>query len=230
MKALIIGGDSDIAVELIKLLHNKQWEIVKTTRQEILNSSDCKQIKFEATNTSSYLSDVINEAKNADVVVSFIGYLPDESQDLTNDQITQTIQVNLTSIIEVVDPIAKHFKTRGNGKIIGVSSVAGERGKARNPIYSAAKAGFTAYLSGLRNKLSKHNVQVTTVLPGFVSTKMTEGLDLPKTLTVTPEIAAKKIYKACTNNTNVVYISGKWRLIMWIIRHIPESIYKKMDL
>ena len=99
-----------------------------------------------------------------------------------------------------------------------------------NYIYGSAKAGFTAYLSGLRNRLFHVNVHVVSVLPGFVYTRMTEGLALPKLLTAEPEMVGESVYNAIIKKKNVVYVKWFWRWIMLIIRNIPEFIFKKLKL
>jgi short-subunit dehydrogenase len=116
------------------------------------------------------------------------------------------------------------------GVIVGISSVAGERGRQSNYIYGSAKAGFTAYLSGLRNRLQKENVHVLTVLPGFVYTKMTENLKLPKPLTAAPEEVGVAVYNGVVKRKNVVYVRWMWRWIMLIIKLVPESMFKKLKL
>lgn len=126
--------------------------------------------------------------------------------------------------------LANRFEERGSGVIIGISSVAGDRGRATNYIYGSAKTGFTAYLSGLRNRLAKRGVHVLTVLPGFVATQMTEGMDLPAKLTAEPYEVAEAIALAVERKTDVIYVRPIWRLIMFIIRNIPERIFKRMSI
>src|SRR5690606_12784913 len=116
------------------------------------------------------------------------------------------------------------------GTIVGISSVAGERGRQSNYLYGSAKAGFTAYLSGLRNALFSDNVHVVTVLPGFVYTKMTENLNLPKLLTAQPSEVADAIYAAVQKKKNTIYVRWFWKWIMLIIKCIPEFIFKKLKL
>jgi short-subunit dehydrogenase len=132
--------------------------------------------------------------------------------------------------VSILNVVANEFEKLNDGLIIGISSVAGERGRQSNYLYGSAKAGFTAYLSGLRNRLFKSNVHVMTVKPGFMKTRMIEGIKTPGPLTASPEIAARKIFKAAQSRKNVVYILPVWRLIMFIIRSIPEGIFKKMKL
>lgn len=116
------------------------------------------------------------------------------------------------------------------GTIIGISSVAGDRGRASNFVYGSAKAGFSAFLSGLRNAHFKAGLHVLTVKPGFVATKMTAGMDLPPLLTAQPRDVAEAIIKAQLRGRNVIYTKSLWWLIMTIIRHIPEGIFKRLSL
>ena len=113
---------------------------------------------------------------------------------------------------------------------MGISSVAGERGRAKNYIYGSSKAAFTVFLSGLRNRLNKKNVHVLSVLPGTVYTKMTKGLNLPKLLTTYPDKVANKIYHGVINKKDIVYSIELWRYIMLIIKLIPEKIFKKLNI
>jgi len=88
------------------------------------------------------------------------------------------------------------MEARGHGMIIGISSVAGDRGRASNYLYGSAKAGFSAFLSGLRNRLARKGVHVMTVKPGFVDTRMTAGMKLPGPLTASPDSVARAILDA----------------------------------
>jgi short-subunit dehydrogenase len=108
--------------------------------------------------------------------------------------------------------------------------VAGDRGRQSNYVYGSAKAGLTAFLSGLRNRLAGKGVHVMTVKPGFVRTKMTENLDLPDALTASPEQVADAVFRGMEKRRSTVYILWMWRWIMLIIRHIPEFIFRKMKL
>ncbi len=122
------------------------------------------------------------------------------------------------------------FEKRNHDFIIGISSVAGERGRQSNYIYGSAKGSSSVYLSGLRNSLNKSYGKVITVLPGFIRTKMTENMDLPEKLMATPEEVAEYVYKAYRKSKDIVYTKWFWWLIMFIIKIIPEKIFKSMDL
>jgi decaprenylphospho-beta-D-erythro-pentofuranosid-2-ulose 2-reductase len=125
---------------------------------------------------------------------------------------------------------ARLLAKRGDGCIIGISSVAGDRGRATNFIYGSAKAGLTAFLSGLRNSLAKSGVRVITVKPGFVATEMTAGMKLPKLLTAQPDEVASAILRAQQRGTDIVYVRPVWRLIMLVISLIPEAVFKRLSI
>jgi short-subunit dehydrogenase len=125
--------------------------------------------------------------------------------------------------------LAPVMEARGGGTVVGVGSVAGDRGRLGNYVYGAAKAGFATYLSGLRNRLTRAGGHVVTVKPGFVDTAMTWGLP-GMFLVATPEKVAADILKAVRRRRNVIYTPAFWALIMLIIRHIPEPIFKKMKI
>jgi short-subunit dehydrogenase len=145
-------------------------------------------------------------------------------------QAATVMRSNYEGPASILGVIANRFEERGSGTIVGISSVAGDRGRATNYVYGSAKAGFTAFLSGLRNRLAKKGVHVVTVLPGFVNTPMTEGMDLPAKLTAQPEEVAEAIARAVGKKRDVIYVRPVWRLIMLIIRNIPERIFKGMKI
>ena len=140
------------------------------------------------------------------------------------------MDTNYTGVVSLFNIIANDFEDRRSGFMVGISSVAGDRGRKNNYIYGSAKAALTAYLSGLRNRLYDAQVHVMTVKPGFVATKMTEGMDLPEKLTAQPEEVAEDIYKAQQKNKNVLYTKWMWRWVMMMIKMIPEWKFKGMSL
>lgn len=160
------------------------------------------------------------------------GYLGEGTDEGLYDSknTAKIIDVNYAKLVPVINFFVQRFEARRGGTIIGLSSVAGDRGRQSNFIYGSAKAGFTAYLSGLRNYLFDKRVHVLTVKPGFMATKMTEGLPLNPALTATPKQAANSIYRAYKSRKNVAYVLPVWGAIMMIIRNIPEFIFKKMKL
>ncbi|MFY1047573.1 SDR family NAD(P)-dependent oxidoreductase [Chryseobacterium sp. GP-SGM7] len=160
------------------------------------------------------------------------GYLGDGTEEglYDNKNTEQIIDINYSKLVPVINYFAQKFENKRSGTIIGLSSVAGDRGRQSNFIYGSAKAAFTAYLSGLRNYLFEKKVHVLTVKPGFMATKMTEGLPLNPRLTATPKQAADCIYTAFKKQKNIAYVLPVWGVIMMIIRNIPEFIFKKLKL
>jgi short-subunit dehydrogenase len=140
-----------------------------------------------------------------------------------------TIELNYTSAVSLLERFAGHLEARGRGWICGVSSVAGDRGRMSNYIYGSAKAGFSAYLAGLRNRLWHAGVRVVTVKPGPVDTPMTYGMEkLP--FLAQPETIGRLIVKAIAKRRDVAYTPGIWRWIMLAIRNVPEWKFKRMKM
>lgn len=168
-----------------------------------------------------------------DVVVTAIGAMGEQAEnEASTDKTVAILRANFEGPASLFTVLANRMAARGSGTLVGISSVAGERGRAANYVYGSAKAGFTAFLSGLRNRLAKGKtgVHVVTVLPGFVNTAMTAGMDLPKKLTAEPAEVGKAVWKAVESGRNVIYVRPIWRLVMLIIRHIPEGIFKKLSI
>ena len=165
------------------------------------------------------------------VVLCAVGVMGDQAESQRDPAAAAcVIRTNFEGPALVLGALAERLEARGTGTLIGISSVAGERGRASNYVYGAAKAGFTAYLSGLRNRLHGTGVRVITVLPGFVATRMTEGLDLPARLTAQPAEVAEAVFRACARGRDVVWVRPVWRVIMAIIRALPEQVFKRTRL
>jgi decaprenylphospho-beta-D-erythro-pentofuranosid-2-ulose 2-reductase len=139
------------------------------------------------------------------------------------------LRTNFEGPALLLDRFAGLFAARGSGTLIGVSSVAGDRGRASNYFYGSAKAGLSTYLSGLRNRLAGAKVRVVTVKPGFVRTRMTKGMKLPNILTAEPQEVGAAVYRAAeAAPRDVVYVRPIWRLVMLLIRAMPEPVFKRL--
>lgn len=166
-----------------------------------------------------------------DTVVCTVGLLgsqPDAERDFAAAD--AVLRTNLLGPVSILGAVANRMQARGSGTIVGISSVAGDRGRASNYVYGAAKAGFTAFLSGLRNRLARRGVHVVTVKPGFVRTRMTEGMKLPGPLTAEADEVARAVLAAEARRRDVVYVRPAWRPIMALIRALPEALFKKTSL
>jgi short-subunit dehydrogenase len=239
---LILGGKSDIGKAIAKQFASLGFGIYLGARKCDTLQKDCtdleirynvqaKPVEFDALKTDSHKSFFENLDPKPFCTVSVIGYLGDQKKGQNNFAETKKIiDTNFTALTSILNIVANYYEQENKGSIIGVSSVAGDRGRKSNYLYGSAKAGFTAYLSGLRNRLSSHNIQVLTVKPGFVNTKMTENMDLPEKLTAEPEEVGKAVVKGFLKKRNVIYTKGIWKLIMLVIIHIPEMVFKRLSL
>jgi len=168
-----------------------------------------------------------------DVAVCVVGELGEQTRaEKEPDYATMLLRTNLEGPALLLGLLAERFAVRGSGAIVGMSSVAGDRGRASNYVYGAAKAGLTAFLSGLRNRLAATGVRVLTVKPGFVRTRMTAEVKLPPLLTAEPAEVADAIFAATEGkrNRDVIYVRGLWWPLMLAVRSIPEPLFKRLRL
>jgi hypothetical protein len=239
---LILGARSDIARPLARLYAQDGYRVILAARNADGLATDATDLRvrsgreaqtkdFDVLDTDSHLSFLDGLGELPDVVVSLVGLMtPQEPAQLDFKAAELMIRSNYLGLVSILGEIANRMEQRGSGVIIGVSSAAGDRGRATNYIYGSAKAGFTTFLSGLRNRLFGKGVRVITIKPGFIRTRMTEGLDLPAILTADPDEMARAIRKAHTSKRLVAYHRPAWRLIMLFIRWLPESIFCRMRI
>lgn len=239
---LIVGAKSDIAKETARVYAKNGYNLYLAARNvadleefktdlEVRSSVSVKLIELDITayETHKEIYEGLEEKPLGVIVVS--GYMTEQhkAQKEWNESLN-TINVNYTGAVSLLNIVANDFEEEKRGFIVGISSVAGDRGRKTNYIYGSAKAAFSAYLSGLRNRLFESGVSVLTVKPGFVNTKMTDGLDLPEKLTAQPSEVAEDIFKAQQAGKNTLYTKWIWRYIMLIITNIPEFIFKKLSI
>ncbi len=146
------------------------------------------------------------------------------------DALRREFDINALSTMSLLTTLANTFEARRRGTLAVISSVAGDRGRQSNYVYGSAKAAVTAFLSGLRQRLAKSNVDVLTIKPGFVDTPMTAAIANKGALWAKPDQIADGIVHAIDKRRNVVYLPWFWWGIMQIIRHIPEFVFKKLKL
>lgn len=239
---LILGASSDMAVAIAKKFASEGFDIQLAARNSsrlqplqsdlsIRHNITATLHEFDAERTESHEAFFSSLQPRPDITICVFGYLGEQKKAESDwKECSRIIQVNYTGAVSILNLVANAYADDGRGIIAGISSVAGERGRQSNYFYGSAKAGFTAYLSGLRNRLFHHKVHVLSVQPGFVYTRMTEGMPLPKPLTAKPEEVASVIYKAILKKKNVVFVKWFWRWIMLIIKSIPEFMFKKLKL
>ena len=239
---LILGATSDLATALAAEYASHKYSITLAGRNEerikiiasdlqIRHNVPVAVAAFNAVDFASHAKFYEGLASKPDEVICVFGLLGEQYKAQEDwSQAEMILHSNYTGAVSILNIVANDFEKRKTGVIVGISSVAGERGRQSNYLYGSAKAGFTAYLSGLRNRLFKSNVHVLTVKPGFMKTRMIEGMKTPGPLTATPEAAARKIFKASQSRKDVAYVLPIWAIVMLVIRSIPEGIFKKLKL
>ena len=239
---LIVGAESDIAKAIAKQYVKNGFDLYLAARYKdeldyfskdlmVRSQRNIKLLEINILDSDSHqrFYDQLEEKPLG--VICTVGYLGDQHNAQHNLlESKKIIDTNYTGIVSLFNIIANDFEKRKHGFMVAISSVAGDRGRKSNYIYGSAKAGLTAYLSGLRNRLFKTGVHVLTVKPGFVNTKMTKGMNLPSILTAQPNEIATAVFKAVEKKKNTIYIKPIWWLIMKIIKTLPEWKFKRMDI
>ncbi|MBI5265149.1 MAG: SDR family oxidoreductase [Bradyrhizobium sp.] len=240
---LILGGTSDIARATALVFARHDWvvRLAGRTLSELQREADDISARtsrkvtvhaFDVLNTSSFVEFADTLPELPDLVISVVGLLGEQSRsEVDTEHAKEIIRSNYEGPALILSLFAERFVARGHGAIIGISSVAGDRGRGSNYFYGSAKAGFSAFLSGLRNRLAiSSNIHVMTVKPGFVRTKMTEDMKLPPLLTAAPAEVGEAVFKALGRRKDVIYVRSIWWLVMLIIRLMPERIFKRLKL
>lgn len=166
-----------------------------------------------------------------DAVLLAWGVLPDQQACAASVPATlAALHSNGTSAVAMLTRVANTLQQQRRGVIAAISSVAGDRGRQSNYVYGAAKGMLTLFLQGLRNRLARDGVAVVTIKPGFVDTPMTAAFDKSGPLWASADQVGAGIVRAMARGSSEAYLPGFWRLIMLVIRHIPEAIFKRMSL
>jgi len=224
---------ADDSVTLILIGRNVKKLNIIATNLSILNPSAkiiCKDLIFENLEAGEMLINEIFDYHQISKVLIAFGTLP--------DQIACQEDVNLAKdslIVNGVLPIlyCEMFITKMNASapslLALIGSVAGDRGRKSNYFYGAAKSMMDVYLQGVRHRLAKSSLHFCMIKPGPTKTAMTESLDLNFRL-ADPEIVAKEIVRGIQRKKSVIYTPSRWRIIMIIIRSLPESIFHKLNI
>ncbi|MCW1933122.1 SDR family oxidoreductase [Pararhodobacter zhoushanensis] len=239
---LILGARSDIARACAQFYAKQGYAVQLAARDPAGLEADATDLHlrhrvpvtchaFDVLDTASFAGFIEALPILPDTVICAVGFMGEQAASERDPQAAALVmRSNYEGPSLILGLLAERFADRNSGTLVGISSVAGDRGRASNYVYGSAKAGFTAFLSGLRNRLSRTRVQVITVKPGFVATRMTEGMDLNPRLTAQPDEVARAIWTAQAKGRSVIYVRGIWRLVMTIIRLLPEAVFKKTSL
>ncbi|MBF2754372.1 MAG: SDR family oxidoreductase [Gammaproteobacteria bacterium AqS3] len=237
---LLLGARSNIALATAEVFARAGWNLQLAARNaETLQENrgffeeqfgvSVTLCEFDVLAISDHLRFIEALPELPDAAICCVGALGDQEHDQAHPaDAVRIMRTNYEGPAQILEALAGRFAQRGSGALVGVSSVAGDRGRASNYIYGSAKAGFTAFLSGLRARLVGSGVHVVTVLPGFVATKMISHLQTPKPLTASPEAVGRAIYRSVLRCKNRIYVGKLWAPIMWIMRHLPEALFKRI--
>ena len=240
---LILGGTSDIARATALAFAQDQWTVRLAGRtlpelQREANDISARTGRdvtihaFDVLSTKSFAAFVDALPSLPDVVISVVGLLGEQRRAQTDmDHASEIMRSNYEGPALILSLFAERFRARGHGAIVGISSVAGDRGRGSNYVYGSAKAGFSAFLSGLRNSMAiSSSIHVMTVKPGFVRTRMTEHMKLPPIITATPAEVGEAVLAGLNRRKDVIYVRSVWFWVMLIIRLMPERIFKRLKL
>jgi decaprenylphospho-beta-D-erythro-pentofuranosid-2-ulose 2-reductase len=242
---LVLGGGSEIARATgAKLAARRGARIVLAARKpETLDatanelraagSSEVVAIPFDATDFGShehFVHSTFDRFGDFDVVLLAFGVLGDQSRaEVDAAAAIEIVQVNFTGVVSVTIPLVQRLEAQGHGSLVLLSSVAGERARRSNFVYGSSKAGADAFYQGLGDRLAGTGVHAMVVRPGFVTTKMTEGLT-PAPLSTTPEAVADAIARGLERGSATVWVPPALRFVMSGLRHLPRPVFRRLNI
>jgi decaprenylphospho-beta-D-erythro-pentofuranosid-2-ulose 2-reductase len=238
---LLVGGTSDIAVATAhRYLTERPLRVIVAARDTPRRAAVADELRtagatvevldFDAEDPASPKRMVAEAAAGGDIDIAVIafGQLGDQAQLAGDpDAVAALGQVNYVAPVAVGTVLAAQLREQGHGVIVALSSVAGERARASNFVYGSTKAGFDAFFSGLADSLTGTGVSVLVVRPGFVKSKMTEGLENAP-LATTPEAVAEAIVTGVRKGRHTVWVPGAMRWVMSGLRHTPRAVFRKL--
>ena len=236
-KAIVIGASSGIGRELARILTREHYVVGVMARRinllnELRNEGEGKILVQEidvrdAESAIEILDKFIQEMGGIDLIVISAG-TGDINVSLNWSLENETIKTNVTGFAALSNVAMRHFTAQGSGHLVGISSIAALRGGRESPAYNASKAFESNYLEGLRQKVrrSRLPITITDIKPGFVNTAMAKGDGI--FWAAPADKAAIQIYNAIKRKRTHAYITHRWRLIAWILKYMPDSIYERL--
>jgi len=243
-RGLVIGASDGLGAALAQKLAGEGYSLALLARSENKLQALCNDINTNGGFARPYVHDVSEYGKVPDllrtivadlggldlvVFVAGVNYPPGgiDKYNFENDR--KMIEVNLIGAMAWLSPIAEMFQFAKAGQIVGVASIAADRGRVGNPGYNTSKAGLVTYLEALRNRLTRNGVNVLTVKPGFMKTEMLKTAQGATPFAIEPDKAANDILKAMKKRKQVIYTAGIWRWIMLAIQHTPSFIFRRLS-
>lgn len=245
-RGIILGASDGIGAALARRLAHEGYILALLARRGDKLDALCSEINLRSNErrARAYAHDVadyeqapallrriVADLGGLDLVmfVAGVNYPPGgiDKYNFENDR--RMIEINLLGAMAWLTPVAEMFQSARAGQIVGVGSVAGDRGRVGNPGYNTSKAGLATYLEALRNRLTRHGVHVLTVKPGFVQTEMVKAAQGPTPFLITTEKAVDDIWEAMQKRKQLVYTPSIWRWIMLAIQHTPSFIFRRLS-
>jgi len=243
-RGLVIGASLGLGAELARKLSREGYSLALIARSEDKLNDLSNEIQSNGGSAHAYVHDVTEYKKIPDLlrkIVADLGgldfvifvagaTLPPGGIDKYNfENDRRMIETNFLGAVAWLNLIAEMFQSAGTGQIVGIASIAGDRGRVGNPAYNASKAGLATYLEALRNRLTRYGVNVLTVKPGFMNTEMLKAAQGATPFTIEPEKAADDIFRAMKKRKQLIYTASIWRWIMLAIQHTPSFIFRKLS-
>lgn len=242
---LVLGGGSDIALATVQRLVQRRARTVvlaahhpeglgETVEQlRVAGATTVEVVPFDADDTDTHpqmVDDLFDRYGDFDVVLIAFGVLGDQVEAEHDAAAALEIaRVNYLGTVSVAVPVANRMRAQGHGTIVALSSVAGERVRRSNFVYGSSKAGMDGFLLGLGDSLVGTGVKVMVVRPGFVHTKMTQGMEAAP-LSTTPAAVADAIVTGLARGSETVWVPGALRYVMMVLRHVPRPIFRRLPL
>jgi len=243
--ALVIGGSSGIGEAVARRLAAGGVKVAIVARREKELLRVAEEINLAAGSDTSLavahdvrafddvpglVREIARRLGGLDLVVFAAGVMPAvEGDEYNTEKDRMMMEVNAIGAMAWLNPIADRMARLGRGTIVGIGSVAGDRGRSGNPGYCASKAAFHTYLEALRNRVAVKGVKVVTIKPGFVDTSMTRGKE-GLFWVISPDRAAEIILDKAARGVATAYVPARWRLVMTVIRAIPSMIFTKLGI
>jgi short-subunit dehydrogenase len=236
-KAIVVGASSGIGRELAKILSKNEYVVgVMARRVQLLDElgTEVKGTLFvqridvaDVESSMETLAKLIKEMGGLDLIVISAG-TGDINDSLGWPVESETIKTNVSGFAALVNVAMHHFMESGAGHLVGISSIAALRGGSESPAYNASKAFESNYLEGLRQKVRKSGlpITITDIKPGFVNTAMAKGDGI--FWAAEPEEAARQIFRVIKRRKRSAYVTRRWVLIAWLIKHLPGFIYERL--